>query len=117
MNKHVASVIKIIRKTNKLTQAELAELLDVTPGHIGSLEQGKSNPSYKIMLIMMDIFNMDANIFFGKTNQDAVAINANTIQFIQGLLSEVDENIIEFKRAFEQISAEDTGINDNIDNQ
>jgi len=93
MNEHVAFVIKIIRESNKLTQAELAEELGVTPGHIGSLEQGRAKPSFDIMESIIEKYKIDANMFFGKTQQDSKSIHETIVKLTQNLLSEVSEKV------------------------
>ena len=93
MSEHVAFVIKFIRESNKLTQAELAEELGVTPGHIGSLEQGRAKPSFDVMEDIINKFKIDANMFFGKTQQDVKTVHENLVQLTQNLLSEVSEKV------------------------
>ena len=109
MSEHVAFVIKTVRNNFGLTQAELAEELGLTPGHIGSLEQGRANPSFGVIKDIIEKYNIDANLFFGKTQQDARSIDENTIQFFQNMLSNVSEQMGDYSRSVEQ------AFNDNTD--
>ena len=91
MNEHIASVIKIVRKTTGMTQDALAEELGCTPGHIGMLEQGKARPSYKLMEILVKKYNIDANLFFGTTQYTDNPVDASKIEAMQNHLNEVSE--------------------------
>jgi len=93
MNKQIALIFRTVRTANKMTQAEIAEMLGVSPGHIGLLEQGKAKPSYDVMDKMLTLFNVDANLFFGRTQRNTKSINATIIELMQNLLSEVNEQI------------------------
>ena len=107
MDEHVAFVIRVVRKNNGLTQAELAEELGVTPGHVGSLEQGRAKPSYDIMKDIVDMYGIDANLFFGKTQQDAKSIYENVVQLTQNLLSEVRDQIGAYDKSVKSLSSDD----------
>lgn len=61
-----ANAFRVIRKSNNLSQAEFAEKLAVSASHIGQIEQGRSVPSYELMLRVVETFsNADAHLFFG----------------------------------------------------
>jgi len=88
-----SDVLKRIRRDNKLTQAELSELLNVTAGHIGMLEQGRAKPSYEVMERIVDLYSVDANLFFNEAQQDVRALNEITIKSLQSALIEVQERL------------------------
>jgi len=93
MNEQIALIFRTVRTSNKMTQAGIAEMLGVSPGHIGLLEQGKAKPSYDVMEKMLTLFSIDANLFFGRTHRNTKSINATIIELMQNLLSEVNEQI------------------------
>jgi len=93
MNEQIALIFRTVRTSNKKTQADIAEMLGVSPGHIGLLEQGKAKPSYDVMEKMLTLFSIDANLFFGRTHRNTKSINASIITLTQNLLSEVNEQI------------------------
>ena len=64
MSKPVANIIKKIRKKHELTQAKFAEIIEISSGHVGMLEQGRTNPSYEIMDKIISKYDIDANLFF-----------------------------------------------------
>ena len=45
IKERLGPMIKEQRKTKKITQEELAEFVDVTPGFIGQIERGEALPS------------------------------------------------------------------------
>lgn len=47
--KTLGQKIKKLRKQRRLTQVELAVIVNVSPGYIGSIEQGIRYPSLKVL--------------------------------------------------------------------
>jgi len=93
MKKDIAAVIKLVRKDNSLTQAMLAEVLGFTPGHIGSLEQEKGKPSYDLMEQLIARYNIDANLFFGRTLSNTVSLDAKVLLEMQEKLGAVQDQL------------------------
>lgn len=50
--------IKIRRKELKLTQTQLAEMLDVSNNHISSIENGREKPSFEVFLQICEILKV-----------------------------------------------------------
>lgn len=53
-----------IRKANKISQEELAEILEVSRQTIGSLEHGRYNPSITLAFKIARYFNMTIEEIF-----------------------------------------------------
>lgn len=106
MREHVAVVVRTIRMGYNLTQAELAEELDVTPGHIGSLEQGRATPSYELMDKIITKYKIDANLFFGLTHQEALPIHEFAMKTMQNMLSAVSEHVREYNESVKKLSTD-----------
>ena len=53
-----------MRKNKRITQEELAELLDVTPTHVKHIESGHRKPSIEILLDLAKIlkFSLDSMV-------------------------------------------------------
>lgn len=51
--------IKIFRKTSKLSQEQLAELLDISPTSVSNMETGKRSIGTKTMLKLSEIFKIE----------------------------------------------------------
>ncbi|OGE33764.1 hypothetical protein A3C59_04995 [Candidatus Daviesbacteria bacterium RIFCSPHIGHO2_02_FULL_36_13] len=47
--KSLGKKIKYYRKQRKLYQVELADIVDVSTGYIGAIEQGVKSPSLKLL--------------------------------------------------------------------
>lgn len=64
-----------IRKSHKVTQEKLAELLDVTPKHISHVENSTSSFSLKQLVKFCDQFDCSLDyIVFGKSYNSALSI-------------------------------------------
>lgn len=69
-----------IRRSHKVTQEKLAELLDVTPKHISHVENATSSFSLKQLVKFCEIFDCSLDyIVFGKTHNAALSILPNEI--------------------------------------
>ena len=67
------SIIKKRRETLNMTQADLAEAIDVTTGFIGQVERGESSPNLVTLKRIIDVLAIEPNILFGrKTENDRV---------------------------------------------
>ncbi len=56
--------LKELRKKNNLTQARLAELVNVDDKHISCIESGKNFPSADLLVRLCDAFKIEAKDFF-----------------------------------------------------
>lgn len=59
--KQFAVTLRNARKTKNLTQAELAEILDISLPYIKDLERSRSNPSYEMFERIIRYFNLSAD--------------------------------------------------------
>lgn len=56
--------LKSIRKEKKITQAQLAELCEISNGTIGNIECGVTKPSFDLMVKFADVLNVSPSDFF-----------------------------------------------------
>lgn len=63
--KDLAERIYTARKSHGMTQAELAEKLNVAPSTIGMWEQGRRRPDYLLLQDLADVFNTTTSYFMG----------------------------------------------------
>lgn len=61
--------LKRIRKSQSLTQAQLAELCDISNGTIGSIECGIAKPSFDLIIKFSEILQVSPANFFEETEQ------------------------------------------------
>ena len=85
--KQFGIVLKNARMDNKLTQAELAEILDISLSYIKDLERFRNNPSYEVFEKVIRYFNISADtVIYPNQNQ-----NDNTYKQIERLLTHCNE--------------------------
>lgn len=59
--KQFGIVLKNARMDKRLTQAELAEILDISLSYLKDLERFRNNPSYEVFEKVMHYFNLSAD--------------------------------------------------------
>lgn len=85
--KQFGIVLKNARIDKNLTQAELAEYLDISLSYLKDLERFRNNPSYELLEKVIHYFNLSADmIFYPMKVQDN-----ETYKKIEQLLSQCDE--------------------------
>lgn len=62
--------LRIIRKQKNLTQADLAESLDLSNNYISEVERGNYNISLFYVFKICDVLNITIHEFCGLTNDD-----------------------------------------------
>ncbi len=81
--KQFGIVLRNARMNQKLTQAELAELLDISLSYLKDLERFRNNPSYEIFEKVIHFFNLSADTVVYPNQM----ITDNTYQQIERLLT------------------------------
>jgi len=113
MSNTIATIIKSIRLAHGLTQEQLAELIDRSPGHVGMLEQGRATPSYDVLVKLVQNFKIDANLLFDGSRQDAESISAGIIRAVENMPAEVRECLRLYTHIVDQFSKEIKGSVEN----
>ena len=67
--------IAALRISKSLTQAELAEILDVSQAAVQSWESGTRKPSYDRLLFLADFFNVSLDYLMNRSNSPAIVID------------------------------------------
>lgn len=73
------SVLKSLRKSNNLTQEDLAKALKVSRSTIGMYENGSREPDYETLEAIADYFNVDIDYLLGRTLKTTKIIQPETI--------------------------------------
>lgn len=69
--KQFGIILKNARKAHNLTQAELAEILDISLPYVKDLERSRSNPSYEMFERIIRYFNLSADdVFYPDQNTE-----------------------------------------------
>lgn len=85
--KQFGIVLKNARMDKKLTQAELAEILDISLSYLKDLERFRNNPSYEVFEKVIRFFNLSADtVIYPNGN-----LTDSTYQQIERLLTRCDE--------------------------
>ena len=86
--KQFGIVLKNARIDKKLTQAELAERLDISLSYLKDLERFRNNPSYEIFEKVIRYFNLSADtVIYPNKNQ-----SDSTYQKIERMLNRCNED-------------------------
>ncbi len=89
--KFIAEVIKTNRKKMNLTQAELAEKVDLSDQHISRIESGCYIPSLKSFFMIVNALNIDLKVFgFNQKPSN----NPIKDKLIEQILSSTDAELI-----------------------
>ena len=110
MMSSIAAAFKFIREIKNLTQEDLAEVLGVTPGHVGMIEQERSYPSYEVMDRLVNEFKVDANLFFGRGSHDDEALNLSLVNSVLNMNPEVKQMIKLYAHLIDKISTDPRDI-------
>ncbi len=86
--KPFGTVLKNVRMDKKLTQAQLAEILDISLSYLKDLERFRNNPSYEVFEKVIRYFNLSADLVIYPNLKH----NDTTYLKIERLLKQCSEN-------------------------
>ena len=86
--KRFGTVLKNARMDKKLTQAELAEILDISLSYLKDLERFRNDPSYNVFEKVIRYFNLSADTVIYPDQEHA----DSTYQKLLRLLTRCDED-------------------------
>lgn len=79
--------IKVLRKNNKLTQKDMAGILNITQPSYCDWENGKTRPSIEDLIKLADYFGVSVDYLIGRESEDGRVI-------IENGLSEKQRNLL-----------------------
>ena len=85
--KQFGIILKKERKARNLTQAELAEILDISLPYIKDLERFRNNPSYEMFERIIRYFNLSADVVIYPEKE----LPDSTYQQLERLLTRCNE--------------------------
>jgi len=112
MSNQISAAVKGIRKNLGLTQAELAEIIGVTAGYVGMLEQGRAKPSYDVMEQLIKLSGFDANLFFETTRGDAGETSLSIVKLLMELPAEIRDGLWQYTDVLRLPPKENSDIDD-----
>ena len=80
--KFIGKIIKNARKSAKLTQAELAEKIDMSEKNLGNIENGKQFPQINNFLRILEVLNLSVEDFGVNQKEKSDKIREDLIQSI-----------------------------------
>ena len=80
--KFIGEIIKNARKKLKLTQAELAEKIDMSEKNLGNIEKGKLFPQINNFFRLLEVLNLSLDDFGVNSNNEFDEKRENLIQKI-----------------------------------
>ena len=95
----VNETIKRLRTERKLTQNDLAELMNCNRQKIADLERGKSTPSANDLILLSKIFNVSADYLLGLSDTPTTDKDIQFICEYTGLKADTIENLKKGKNA------------------
>ncbi len=91
----ISQRLKELRKSNNMTQSQLAKVLNVTTGAIGLWETGKRVPDSNFLLTISTYFGVSVDYLLGKDDENQVAIMGRNGSYKIFCLDEKDLLLIE----------------------
>lgn len=94
---NLGSHIKDLRLQMGLTQAEVADQLDVTPGYISNVENNRTAMSLRILIFYAKIMNISLDSLVGKLNAEykATALDHELLDIISEMTDSQKEKLIQ----------------------
>lgn len=80
--KFIGKIIKNARKSAKLTQAGLAEKIDMSEKNLGNIENGKQFPQINNFFRILEVLNLSVEDFGVNQKEKSDKIRENLIQSI-----------------------------------
>lgn len=106
-NMRISSVFKEIRVKYNKTQQELADSINVSRGTISQIEGGRANPTIEIIEKIINLYGVDANVFFNSKNiivnnekESTIEKNEISAEFV---IKELRSNYAKLSRLYQRI--------------
>lgn len=90
-----AERLKELRKSRKLSQGDVAKVLGVTRAAVSQYEMGVRKPSYEMMEVLADYFNVDMDYLLGRTDKTTTLAVPTSGQESEYYLDEETREIVE----------------------
>lgn len=86
--------IKELRKERKISQAELAKNINVSPGNVGDWERGKAKPGADALVSLMEYFAVSADwLLAGKDNAENKSHKEITVEESSSTRKNIDSDV------------------------
>lgn len=92
--------LKLVRRTNNLTQAEFARSIGISRGNLSGLEIGKVEPTQLLINCISMMYNIDKNWLTDESNNDLGALNGSN-RLIYQIMEQYDQLSDPYKKFVE----------------
>lgn len=103
MKNRMAEVIRAKRLQKNMTQEQLAEQIDTTPGFVGQVERAEAYPSAPVLAKIIQALGIDANTLFFEIDESSVVAREISIR-AQRLEPEKQEFVLNMISLVEHLS-------------
>lgn len=86
--------LKLLRLQRQLSQKELADKLGISNSTVSMYERGEREPSFEMLELIGDFFNVDTNYLLGKENGSTYYLDPETAQLAQQLYDRPEMRIL-----------------------
>ena len=96
MDNDLGSKVKKLRISQGLTQEDVAKALDVTPGYISNVENGRNLMTLRMLSYYAELTSVSLDYLAGSVDKSyqKTALDNELMQLITGLTAEQKENLI-----------------------
>ena len=105
MKNRMAEVIRMKRQQKGMTQEQLAEQIETTPGFVGQVERAEAYPSALVLAKIIQVLGIDANTLFFDIDESSVVAREISIR-AQRLEPEKQEFVLNMISLVERLSKE-----------
>lgn len=101
---NLGSQIKELRIKMKLTQAEVANALNVTPGYISNVENNRTAMSLRILMYYARLMNISLDSLIGRIEPEykTTALDNELLQLISGMDNKSKSKLIQTIRLWQE---------------
>lgn len=105
LNVQIGKNIAALRKSQKMTQEELAEELNISIKHCSSVERGKSCLSLEKLISVCDIFDVSLDYLVGgRDSASSRSVPHFIVEMFYNASGETRENLIYLMKAAQQLA-------------
>lgn len=105
LNVQIGKNIAALRKSQKMTQEELAEELNISIKHCSSVERGKSCLSLEKLISVCDIFDVSLDYLVGgRDSASSRSVRHFIVEMFYNASGETRENLIYLMKAAQQLA-------------
>ena len=78
-------VLKNLRTARNISQAKLADYLNISSGTVGMYETGQRKPSYEMLEAIADFFNVDIDYLMGREETSTYILDPEAVELLKQL--------------------------------